>query len=340
MLHWQLKNLKNLPWLNNLISKISNKQMATSHNSAGNLNLFIATSCVIHVCLGLFLFVFSTNHQPDLTSLQVRANAQNVKVRLVPFGSSIKGLHRGSKKIKRSNPSKKSNSRSALRTTKKLEVQTNTPSKEPLLASQKKPSTVIKSEPLKKIKLQQIKSAKKKSKKKIQKEGVLKKEFSAKTLPKPIMPHLSLIKKPEHAQVVPETTKMPTEQEKIKPEAVQPELTLNEQILNLEATQTSDQLSDSEEDILYVDYKELEALQLGGALQEAVTSAWNPPAGMGQDIECKVRITLNRDGKLIETIYEEISGVRIYDATVERALPEIKFPHQLWNKSFTLCFKS
>ena len=67
MLHWQLANLKNLPLLK-------------------NVNVFAITSCIIHILLGLFLFVFSTSHQPDLNNLQVHANARNVKVRLVPFG--------------------------------------------------------------------------------------------------------------------------------------------------------------------------------------------------------------------------------------------------------------
>ena len=97
---------------------------------------------------------------------------------------------------------------------------------------------------------------------------------------------------------------------------------------------------DLEEEILYVSYQELEELQLGQALQEAVTGVWNPPAGMDDETECKVFIALNKDGKTVKTTYEKISGIRIYDATVERAITEIQFPHQLWGKSFTLCFKA
>jgi len=97
--------------------------------------------------------------------------------------------------------------------------------------------------------------------------------------------------------------------------------------------------SESSDEFVYVTQDELEALKIGVALQEAVSSAWSPPAGMDSEVECAVRIIINHEGKLVETVYEKVSGIRIYDVTVERAVPHIAFPQQLWGKSFVLCFK-
>ena len=275
MLHWQLANLKNLP----LLKKV---------------NVFAATSCLIHVILGLFLFVFSQSHQPDLNNLQVHAHAKNVKVRLVPFGSAKRlGLQRTQNK-KHASSSK-------------------THSKTVAQAAKKTHQTRIK----------KITQATHLQKKKKNKQTLKNKKKAVKPLPA-TKQELEKIKEPEP---------------QIKTQEIVPELPVPVQELTSD-TLPAPEAQMQEEEILYVSYQELEELQLGAALQEAITGVWNPPAGMGDEAECTVFIALNKEGKVIKTTYEKISGIRIYDTTVERAIPEIQFPHQLRGKSFTLCFKA
>lgn len=93
------------------------------------------------------------------------------------------------------------------------------------------------------------------------------------------------------------------------------------------------------DDFVYVTQEEFESLKLGTVLQEAITNTWSPPPGIDVNVECLVKITINNEGKILETIFEKTSGIRLYDVTVERALPMIAFPVPFWGKSFTLCFK-
>lgn len=281
MLHWQLANLKNLP----LFKKV---------------NIFAATSCLIHVILGLFLFVFSQSHQPDLNNLQVHAHAKNVKVRLVPFGST-KRLGLQKTQNKKPSSSSKTHSKTVAQAAKKIQ------------------KTSIK-------KIAPVGSTKQKKK---TKQAVNNKKKAEKTpQAKPLNPSLRS-----------EELLRATQEPQIKPQEIVPEPSVPVQEFTSD-TLSAPEAQMQEEEILYVSYQELEELQLGAALQEAITGVWNPPAGMGEETECTVFIALNKEGKIIKTTYEKISGIRIYDTTVERAIPEIQFPHQLWGKSFTLCFKA
>ena len=324
MLHWQLKNLKKLPLLNYFFNNTCNEPKVPN-----KFTIFIYSSCIIHCLLGLFLFIIPNNHQSHLDTLEVRAHAKNVKIRVIPYGQKKPLLKSNKNTLSHGMTDKKTiknNSKSSLRaTTKKLEPLSSKPTKqnktEPV--APKKPLTSLKKGILKKTQKNKLESkkSKKQTKKKALQPAIVNKKNKTKELKQ---------KKIEESN----NNKV----EILKEDTI--EILQNKDHVDPITTSEETELI-SDQDIVYVDYKELESLQLTNALQEAITNVWNPPIGInGDEVECKVCIRLNHEGKLISTTYEHISGIRIYDSTVERALPTIEFPHQLWGKSFTISFKS
>ena len=93
------------------------------------------------------------------------------------------------------------------------------------------------------------------------------------------------------------------------------------------------------EDVLYVNQKELDFLQLQQQLKDAIEAVWISPFGMTEDVVCEVLITVGWDGKLVEKKLTQPTSIYIYDRAVEEALDILLFPQQLWGKTIAIAFK-
>jgi len=182
---------------------------------------------------------------------------------------------------------------------------------------------------------------------KTSKKGVISKRTSAKkVVPKKKQTQLTSAKKQikksivQEKQVVPQKIKQPEKKvvlsPKVKPEAVKQPIEKKE-ILPQE--QRVEKVEEPLTNEIEISQKELNALQMQTLVQESVANVWTPPAGMRSSTEYIVNLSLDWEGKLIETVVEKKSGVVVYDITVERALREIKFPRVVWGKTMTVAFK-
>ncbi len=102
---------------------------------------------------------------------------------------------------------------------------------------------------------------------------------------------------------------------------------------------SSAQVAQESQEIVYVTQKELDVLQLQQQLKEAIEAVWTSPFGMAEDVVCEVLIVIGWDGNIVERSLTQPTDIYIYDRAVEEALDKLTFPQQLWGKTIAIAFK-
>lgn len=154
---------------------------------------------------------------------------------------------------------------------------------------------------------------------------------------------LSAQKKPVVKPVVkkeaPQKKSVPVEKKEVqKKEPPKPIEQKQEPVAKQEIQQKEEKVG-AQENIKYVTPKELNDFELQTMIQNALVESWAPPAGMANTLVCRVSITVDWNGAIIETIVKESSGVLVYDVAVEQALDQLKPPRQMWGKTIQMAFK-
>lgn len=93
------------------------------------------------------------------------------------------------------------------------------------------------------------------------------------------------------------------------------------------------------QEFLYVTQQEFDVMQLQQKLQTCVFDRWTPPLGVPESAVCEVVVTVGWDGSLIETQYLTKTLILTYDLSVQEALDQVQFPHEVWGKRITITFK-
>ena len=80
---------------------------------------------------------------------------------------------------------------------------------------------------------------------------------------------------------------------------------------------------------IYVGQLEYEALQLQEAVQRELQTHWKPPIG-NTGLTCTIRIVIDWQGVISDTITEQTSGVLMFDMSAEQAINAMTFPKTAW----------
>jgi len=121
-----------------------------------------------------------------------------------------------------------------------------------------------------------------------------------------------------------------------KPEATKPVEPVVQEALSVANAQAA---GVEGQEIVYLTKQELDALQIHQKLQESLFAVWSPPAGMPSEQYCEVSVVIGWDGTVQETKFLKKTGSLVYDLTVQEALEQVGFPHEVWGKHITIAFK-
>ncbi|MFI5333473.1 MAG: TonB C-terminal domain-containing protein [Candidatus Babeliales bacterium] len=88
---------------------------------------------------------------------------------------------------------------------------------------------------------------------------------------------------------------------------------------------------------IYVGQLEYEALQLQEAVQGELQNHWKPPIGHA-GLTCIVRVILDWQGVIVDSVVEQSSGVLMFDMSAEQAINAMVFPKMAWGKQMTITF--
>ncbi len=93
------------------------------------------------------------------------------------------------------------------------------------------------------------------------------------------------------------------------------------------------------QEFIYLTQQELDALGIQRKLQECLFDLWTIPVGIPVGTECEALISVGWDGGVVAIEYKKKSNILIYDLSVQEALEQVHFPHEVWGKQVTLVFK-
>jgi outer membrane biosynthesis protein TonB len=94
----------------------------------------------------------------------------------------------------------------------------------------------------------------------------------------------------------------------------------------------------SEPDPLYIAQSELEQYEIESIVYNTVTQVWCRPVGLATNVHCKVRVTVDAEGKVIDIQDEEPSGIMMFDSAVYLALEQVQFPARIASKTVSIIF--
>ncbi len=100
-----------------------------------------------------------------------------------------------------------------------------------------------------------------------------------------------------------------------------------------------DVVRNSNQDVVQVNYREVEAHRRQVLLQEELAKCWKPPIGVPCDCVCQIKVVVSWNGIVKELDVAKSSGVLMYDVAARSALHTMKMPAWSKGKSLTITFK-
>ena len=90
---------------------------------------------------------------------------------------------------------------------------------------------------------------------------------------------------------------------------------------------------------IYVGQEEMEALRLQEYIQNEMAQHWRPPSGMAKNLQCLVKIVIDRDGMLDAVIIEQSSGSGLFDSAARAAASQLEPSVLMHGKELLVTFK-
>lgn len=91
--------------------------------------------------------------------------------------------------------------------------------------------------------------------------------------------------------------------------------------------------------VVYVNQEEFAELEMQRLLSEAIAQAWHPPVGIPAQATCQALLEVDWQGNLVSYTFTQLSGIMIYDVSVEEGIKVLTFPRAVWGKTIELIFK-
>lgn len=93
------------------------------------------------------------------------------------------------------------------------------------------------------------------------------------------------------------------------------------------------------ESVVYVGQHDLDALELFGAVQEALQPHWRPPVGLAPDTACVVSVRVGWDGSAQEVTIVEKSGIIVCDTAARKAVLAANYPRSTYGKQLVITLR-
>jgi hypothetical protein len=89
-------------------------------------------------------------------------------------------------------------------------------------------------------------------------------------------------------------------------------------------------------DVVFVGYRELDALQMQSKVQYALEQSWSPPMGMPAQTVCELQVIIEKQGKVVEARVIKSSKIIAFDLAARSAIYKTNFPQEIWGKQITI----
>ncbi len=103
--------------------------------------------------------------------------------------------------------------------------------------------------------------------------------------------------------------------------------------------QSNAQEAGAEQNVVYVNQEEFAEIEMQRLLAEALVQAWHPPVGIPEHVTCQAILEVDWQGNLTSYQLTQVSGIMIYDVSVEEGIKALTLPRAVWGKTIELIFK-
>ena len=90
---------------------------------------------------------------------------------------------------------------------------------------------------------------------------------------------------------------------------------------------------------VYVGRVQMEALRMQDEMHAAMSEHFKPPVGLAKDLVCVLKILVDWNGTIKQTMVHESSGVLMYDISARTAVAHATAPKSTYGKEFCITFK-
>ena len=157
---------------------------------------------------------------------------------------------------------------------------------------------------------------------------------------KPMLRKKNKIKVVEQAvsdAVEPEIVEIPKTEPLVPTEAAAAQVT---EMLETSKDESVDQTDNGEvfdeDNVIFVGYEQLDECVIGSKIQTAIQQCWTVPIGLGAGVSCQMRVVVSDQGNAQSVTIDKSSGVFVYDSSARRALLQVEYPKEVWNKTITI----
>jgi len=91
-----------------------------------------------------------------------------------------------------------------------------------------------------------------------------------------------------------------------------------------------------EDNVIFVGYEQLDECVIGSKIQTAIQQCWTVPIGIGAGVSCQMRVVVSDQGNAQSVAIDKGSGIFVYDSSARRALLQVEYPKEVWNKTITI----
>jgi hypothetical protein len=92
------------------------------------------------------------------------------------------------------------------------------------------------------------------------------------------------------------------------------------------------------DDVVYVGQAEMDALRIQQEIQKEIEAHWKPPAGLGAERSCQIKIVVDWQGKAHALDMIKPSGLLLYDVSARNAVLAMSFPSTAFGKELVITF--
>lgn len=89
---------------------------------------------------------------------------------------------------------------------------------------------------------------------------------------------------------------------------------------------------------IYLGRNDVEAYEIVDNIKHEISKNWRPPVGMPKNLECKIKILFDENGKVINVEVEKPSKVLVFDMSARKAASQIEVPKAVWGHEISLVF--
>lgn len=94
------------------------------------------------------------------------------------------------------------------------------------------------------------------------------------------------------------------------------------------------------DEVIFIGYEQLDKCVISSKIQHAIQQNWAVPVGAAPGLSCHVKVTISDQGTAKAVVVEKSSNVLVYDNAARRALLQVEYPQEVYNKTISIVLGS